>query len=294
MASTDDDSVLFYLKGYNKEGIEVVNDPNNQYLASTADGHVVLAIGYNMRSPTNTNTLATMGRDGDILVNDRLISRIQCSFEIEPKTGVVLLYDRSTSRSTQVYGDPSFKFELNGIRRVVVQKDMNQLLGMGGTGRNRIQFEIVWKHSPSVAMGKLRGYSDTLKRRENPRHARTIVNPNNEETVVNTPLPMMTRTHTLGQGQSQFAYVDIGRIGAGAFGEVRKIVNVYSGELFAQKKLRPLCGNPSEEERRKRHWSYLYMKREVEVLSQMRHVSDILAGYIHILSALLLILNSQT
>jgi hypothetical protein len=57
------------------------------------DGQRGLDIGH-MRSESGQSTLATMGRNADIHINNRSISKVHVSFEIDPDTHVVLLYDR--------------------------------------------------------------------------------------------------------------------------------------------------------------------------------------------------------
>jgi hypothetical protein len=59
------------------------------------------------------------------------ISRLQCSFEIDLDSGVVMLYDRSSIQTTQVSGENATPFESGRLRRVVVQEKLNTIIGTG-------------------------------------------------------------------------------------------------------------------------------------------------------------------
>ncbi|EGC45562.1 CAMK family protein kinase [Histoplasma capsulatum var. duboisii H88] len=94
--------------------------------------YVGLDIGFHVQSSTRY-TLATLGRSGaDITVDGPSISRIQCSFETHAESDVVMLYDRSNSQTTEVFGVGCVPFEPGRRRRVVVRSDVNCMLSMGG------------------------------------------------------------------------------------------------------------------------------------------------------------------
>jgi hypothetical protein len=74
---------LFSLIPQNARAKDVVAHPCNSHLASTLrDGTLALDIGFNIRSQS-CNTLATLGRNGDIILEGSSIAKVQSSFEID-------------------------------------------------------------------------------------------------------------------------------------------------------------------------------------------------------------------
>ena len=105
--------VLFSLRPRSERAKRLVAHPNNAHNVSTlSDGTLALHVGFHLHGKSST-TLATLGRGvhADIFVEGSDISRVQCSFEIDLDTGVVMLYDRSFANSTQVYGEGATPFE---------------------------------------------------------------------------------------------------------------------------------------------------------------------------------------
>lgn len=92
---------LFYLRPLNERARNVVAHPCNAHIISTlVDDSITLDVGH-VRSVSGDNaTLATLGRNGDILVDGPDIARIQCSFEIDRETSVVMFRDRSRSQTS--------------------------------------------------------------------------------------------------------------------------------------------------------------------------------------------------
>ena len=265
---------LFSLIPYddNKRAKAVVAHPCNSHLISTTtDGELALDVGFHIRSKSH-NTLATLGRgDTDIFVDGASIAKIQCSFEIDLDTNVVMLYDRSYYRTTQVYGENAMPFEHERLPQVVVQANLNTVVGMGGEGRNLVQFELIWHQDPDGTIEKVKNREDIVRGyEEHPRIARTIM----DETDTVFPSRRETRIHTPGTRQLKMRYMTIGdMLGAGQFGEVYKAVNVDSGKLMAVKMLKL----PDDATKKQRdHWResvYYALKREVENLAKINHVS---------------------
>ncbi|KAJ5244027.1 hypothetical protein N7489_004123 [Penicillium chrysogenum] len=257
---------LFSLKPLNEQAKKVAEHPWNQHLASkSSDGTTVLDIGFHIRSCSH-NTLATLGRgDTDIFVDGSNISKIQCSFEIEPATQLVMLYDRSHGQSTQVFGSNATPFEHGRLRQVVVQHLLNDVLGMGGIGKNAVQFQLMWKQNPSQTMEIVRNREGVRNDyMDNPRLARTT---DDLETV--PPSQMQTRIHTPGPRQLTMRYIKVDRLGAGQFGVVYKALNVDTGKFLAVK----IIQRP-EQASAQAAWEvskYYALKREVEHLSRISH-----------------------
>jgi len=86
----------------------VVAHPDNSHLVSISPKNGVLAldVGFHIRGKSS-KSLATLGRgpDADIYVEGFSIAKIQCSFEIDLDTGVVMFCDRLFAKSTQGFGE---------------------------------------------------------------------------------------------------------------------------------------------------------------------------------------------
>ena len=248
---------LFSLVPLNDRARAVLAHPDNIGLVSAlADGRSGLDIGFHVGS-SSRYTLATLGRSGaDVSVEGSGISRIQCSFEVLEESGVVMLYDRSNSMSTQVFGMSATPFEPGRTRRVVVRDKLNTEIGMGGASQSLLRFALVW-HCDTIDV------EEQLKNRvDNPRLARTV-----DETPTVLPSQRLTRIHTPGNREPKIRYAKLVELGRGEFGEVWKAVDVDSGKIFAVKMIKqPTLGFQAE--------AWVLLKREVETLSQISHVSQ--------------------
>ena len=182
-----------------------------------------------------------------------------------------MLYDRSYYRITQVYGENAMPFKHERLRQVVVQAKLNTVLGMGGEGRNLVQFELIWHQDPVGTMEKVKNREDILRGyEEHPRIARTIMD--EAETVM--PSRRETRPHTPGPRQPKMRYATIGdMLGSGQFGEVYKAVDVDSGKLMAVKILKQPGRATRKQQEEWRQAVYHALKREVENLANINHVS---------------------
>ena len=260
---------LFSLIPVNEGARAVLAHQCNEHLVSwLTKGILGLDIGH-VRSKFGDKTLATIGRgDADIIVADSRIAKIQCSFEIDLETKVVIFYDRSHSQTSQVFGQYAMPFQPGCTRKVVVQDNVNTLIGMGGEGRNLVQFELAWHCKPNVAIQMNQNRENTiLSYEENPRLAWTI---DEADTVL--PSCRETRPHTTRLQQSKLRYATIVQLGAGKFGEVYKAVDVDSGKLMAVKILKQPPGTSDQD------WRisvYNTFKREVDILSRISHVNEI-------------------
>lgn len=255
---------VFSLKPLNKRAENVVNHPSNSHLVSTLnDGTNALDVGFHIRSRSN-HTIAVLGRgcDVDIFVEGSSISKIQCSFEVDSDTNMIMLYDRSHGQTTQLLGENAIPFEHKRPRKVLVQNKLNTEVGMGGSGRNLVRFELKWHRDLVETMeqwgGREKGAQECL---ENPRLTRTI---DESETVL--PSEIGTRLHTPGLRQFKMRYIKVAQLGTGQFGTVHKAINVDTAKYMAVKILRL---NPMEPIVTRA------LKREVEILSQTSHVGSV-------------------
>ncbi|KAH0425482.1 hypothetical protein CcaCcLH18_10941 [Colletotrichum camelliae] len=261
-------SALFSLVPKNSRSQDVLEHPDNRpFLSFQKDGRPALDIGH-VRSKAGYNTLATLGRgDVDIFIAGTTISKTQCSFEINPETEAIMFFDRSHGQTSQVWGDVCFPFEFGRPRKVVVQKGLNTIVGMGGRGRDQVLFELQWHNSPDETMERIKERENaSATYEENPRFARTI-----DEAGTILPSTMETRIHTPRSQHPKVRYAKIGnKLGAGQYGEVFKAIDVDSGTLLAVKILH-LKASPASP-------IWKNVKREVEILSRISHPNII--GYI--------------
>ncbi|KAF2258233.1 kinase-like protein [Lojkania enalia] len=262
---------LFSLRPYhkNERAERLVAHSNNSHNVSTlSDSTLALDVGFHLHGKSS-KTLVTLGRgvDTDIYLEGSGVSRVQCSFEIDLDTGVVMLYDRSFPSSTQVFGENATPFQRErDQRKVLVQKDLNAIIGMGGERRDLVQFELEWHQDPTQTAKAIKDY-DALPcgRVENPRLARTV-----DEAQTDLPSRRETRPHTPGQRQLKMRYLTVGpKLGSGQFGTVHKAIDVDSGKLMAVKILvRPTRASEQEDWRQSLYYA---LKREVETLSEISH-----------------------
>ncbi|KAI9768629.1 MAG: hypothetical protein M1840_004826 [Geoglossum simile] len=261
---------LFSLCPRNERAERVVSHPNNSHhRVSILDGGrltYAIGIGFHTRGKSST-TLATLGRgvDVDIFVEGNSVSKLQCSFEINPGTGVVMLYDRSHCCTTRVSGENVMPFEYGRVRRVLVQRGLNTVIGMGGERCDLVQFELVWYRDHGQTAETIKSVEAlSYHQVENPRLTQTM-------DVAATELSSRreTRPHTPGNLQLKMRYVMRERLGSGQFGIVYKAIDVDSGKFMAVKIIR----RPTEalEQEQWKASLYFALKREVETLSRIYH-----------------------
>lgn len=262
----------FALEPKNDRARSVLNHPENCAFVSTlSNGTLALDVGH-IRSKSGNTTLATLGRgDTDIFIEGSSTAKIQCSFEINPATNVVMLYDRSHGQTTQVFGEYSTPFESGRLRKIVVQKELNTVIGMGGVERNLVQFELHWHHTKDEIIEKIKSRESSASGyEEHPRLARTVID------QVDTVLPSRreTRIHTPGSQQLKMRYVTMAKLGAGQFAEVNKALDVDSGRLMAVKILKQAAGTTKRQQEEWKQSVHYALKREVDCLAKMDHVGN--------------------
>ncbi|KAI1908856.1 hypothetical protein LOZ12_005098 [Ophidiomyces ophidiicola] len=256
---------LFSLVPLGDRAGTVLQHPDNSHLVSTFTSNTGeqlhgIDIGFHIRS-SSCYTLATLGRNGaDITVDGSSISRMQCSFEVHNESGVVLLYDRSHSMTTQVSGSKTVQFESGRSRRVVVSKDMEAILGFGGVRCDLYKFQLIWHKS------KINMEEEVGGRIQNLRLARTADEPTDAHSY------RLTRIHTPNKAKSvlQFRTVDV--LGEGKFGTVWKAIDLHSGGFLAVKFIKNPTTGPTDSQ-------WIYLKREIEALSTTFHPH--IVEYIH-------------
>ncbi|KAI4235472.1 MAG: hypothetical protein LQ349_003140 [Xanthoria aureola] len=173
-----------------------------------------------------------------------------------------MLFDRSTAHTTQVYGENAtpFQHERPPPRKVVVDRGLNELIGIGGAARKLIQFQLEWPEDPSqtTKIIETRQSLPGSYREEsaiNPRAAHTL----SRDPDTELPSRVDTRPHT--PAQLKMRYKKLHELGSGSFGAVFKALNYDSGKFMAVKKI----NIKSDQE-------HTYArKREVETLARIQH-----------------------
>jgi hypothetical protein len=222
-----------------------------------------------------------MGRKGDIVISGSTISRIHCSFELMPKQGtdemMVMFVDRSPTHSCEVSGADAFTLRYNSDprvpRQVMIRKDINTLIGIGGLNRNSIMFEIIW-YGTNVKI------QENIKKRairplaENPANERTYT-----EDETSAPTRIVTRIHSPGRNLrdgNERLPIRVLRsddsLGKGAFGEVFRGYNVDTGQAVAVKLIHTPGPATSIIPSVQSYWKAL--KREMEIMGSCQHVSQ--------------------
>jgi hypothetical protein len=188
----------------------VIAHPANRHLTSTlSDGKLALDIGF-LIAGNPSKVLATLGRgvDANIYVDGANVAKLQCSFEIDLDTGVVMLCDRSFAQSTQVSGANVIPLERGRIeRKIIVQPNINTSMRIGTHDRNFIDFDLHWHRDPKALLDEVKALDQGLGGHfENPRHARTI-----DDAPTELPTCLGSRIHTPGQQQLKIRYVPGGK-----------------------------------------------------------------------------------
>ncbi|KAI1385737.1 kinase-like protein [Hypoxylon trugodes] len=167
---------------------------------------------------THPQTLARLGndpRDSDIYVEGLDVAYVNCAFVINPKTGVILIEDR-TDGKTRVYQNKDKTPRRDNSKpghyiRNAVMPGLNLVLCIGEP-RDPVRFGFRWnpnalQESLNFIQNRLHGIDDVIGYEgQTPAGPRTKV-----------------KHHMLE------------RLGAGSFGEVRKTVDVHSGNFMAVK-----------------------------------------------------------
>ncbi|KAK4551770.1 hypothetical protein LTR86_010912 [Recurvomyces mirabilis] len=183
---------IFSIIPRNSHAEAVLQHPRNAWLVSTVHGqdNTVLR-GLNIGphiAATAKWTLATIGRNADIVVDDAQVSRTQCSFEVNDKTGAILC---------------------RTPRQVLVSPEINREFWFGTRNGKQWHFAIIW-HQGDADVGQL------LNSRIEPSWlARTIV-----EADTAPCSRIMTRVHTPALGVRRIKWLKRGLLGQGSFGEV--------------------------------------------------------------------------
>lgn len=140
------ENVLFYMLPISDLAHEVLKDPDNAYLVDRSGPTPRIAIGHFQSKCGSRSTLVEIGRDGDITLRGNGYSRKQCSFGVDGNSHVIMFYDDSSAGTSSVLGPDSMPIGPGRPRKIVVQPDLNTMIGSesiqvsfvsgGGTGNH--------------------------------------------------------------------------------------------------------------------------------------------------------------
>lgn len=137
--------------------------------------------------------------------------------------GFVMLCEKSSSSTTQVYGPRSCPFEFPRPRRILIEEGFNEFFSIGGSTPDQAEFRIVWRHSSQKRTTIIK---DQEKHPgglgEDSRLARTLTSPH-DDSKTELPTERQTRVHTPGPRVLRMRCLDKAPIDSGGFGTVKKM-----------------------------------------------------------------------
>ncbi|KAK7217132.1 hypothetical protein V2G26_005135 [Clonostachys chloroleuca] len=216
-------------------------------------------------------TLATVGRDVncDVVISDPVISRLQCSFEINPANGLISLIDRSRLGTTDVGGEKSIGFPRTAQRQVVVLPGFNDKLFL--CGKQGYRFFIRWELKASEVIKCVKAYVNDVVP-EPPHRALTLdlcgeyrtnrIGADDALTAVQSRA--MSRLYTPGAEPQEMTWEAIETIKKNRCGTVSRAANGFTGGLIAVKKI------DAKKLGRSRN-SLLQLEKTVESLRNISH-----------------------
>ncbi|KAI1773050.1 kinase-like protein [Hypoxylon cercidicola] len=275
---------LFSLEPLSPKAKRIVNnalrgDRNSHLVSLQPDGSPVFCIGNHASKSSLPGVLASLGNDdsADIYLDSNSISKFQASFEINPQSNMVMFVDHSSDQSSQVSGGNVFPFEYGRLpRQVVVTREINKQIKMGGDKKDHVIFGLIWHHDRAGSMQWINDLGKALISRtpdasseDTPQATQMKLPPRTEtrakEHKTKLPYRMVLRTHIHTQTHTQTAgkmrYVIGKQVGCGGFGSVFESLNVDTGDMMAVK----ILHRPKETSSR------LRIKTEIETLSKLRH-----------------------
>ncbi|KLU90697.1 serine/threonine protein kinase [Magnaporthiopsis poae ATCC 64411] len=249
---------LFHLVPANDTARQALSHPDNRRFVSPArNDSLGLEIGFHVASVPG-RVMARLGRDADLILQQRNVSGVHVSFEMHPETLVVMLSSR-TKRTSSVMVTPT-----NGSGELIYG---DCVLSYGTKYTIAIadyKFSLQWRGGTALSLRELsiREYNEALKRQAQGNvHSRYLPTEADSETHT----WHNTRIHSA--RRALFREAEGARrqlIGGGQFGEVYRAVDDLTGNSFAIKVLLlDKCRNP-EDARSHAH-------REIKVLERLEH-----------------------
>ncbi|KAK3175448.1 hypothetical protein K4F52_010256 [Lecanicillium sp. MT-2017a] len=267
MACQIRDSALFLLKPKGCKAIPVFKSDRNKHLL--LDGALrVGQVSSKTEAPDGTRCIATIGRDGDVVIPREFssISRVHCWFLFDPeKESVTFQFD---PRSSRVYGPGGTELRKNIYRvdetysrvdRGGEDDDDICSIQLGKNGEETMEFTVQWNYCIQDTAFRLREWSESVlpKRPSLAETQHSYAGADEEATYTFREVVAGSNTPNCGNIRVERR----GHLGNGAFGDVFEGVNLDTGELLAVKALR----RPDKMQ----DWAHL--RREIRIHAALRH-----------------------
>lgn len=273
-----DTEVLFWLASAENDPTaqRIIDDEANSSFRVTQDGRSFLAIGLQGTSKL-PGRLASFGRDptqNDIILTERLYSRNHCHIFFNASTTHLILRDTSGTKATQVVYKSTNNAENKKLQlqddprqRILLYKsDLILIIGSA-------HFQVMWR---DLSEPQVRQKVEASRKA----FALQRVSPELDVTSLELqrfrPKQYETRSAYTPDVGSMFkrlpmiTHEKIKFLGQGAFGTVHEIIDLHTGNVWAVKTSGKKGGNNNSYKEA--------LKREVEVLAFLSHVSYLLVG----------------
>ncbi|KAL8383044.1 hypothetical protein RB595_006691 [Gaeumannomyces hyphopodioides] len=249
---------IFHLVPKNDTAREALRHPfNSRFVSRAPNESLGLGIGFHVASVPG-RVMARLGRDADLILQQRNVSGVHVSFEMHPETLVVLLSCR-TKRTSSVVVTPTkgSAEQINGD--CVLSYGIEYTLAIAN-----YDFVLKWRPGTAEELRELsiREYTEALKRQAQGNVDSRYL-PTEADSEVHTW--HNTRIHSARRPLFQEAKgVKRVRIGGGQFGKVYQAVDDLTGNRFAVKALLLDKHGDPEDARSRAH-------REVKALMRLKH-----------------------
>ncbi|KAI0552114.1 hypothetical protein F4679DRAFT_592611 [Xylaria curta] len=201
----------------NNRAHEALRLLRNRYLISTQNDQQVFDIG--LVPSTDSGTLATLGRRGDIVLEGSDIAKTHCSIEFNLEANVVMFCNKLRHYSSIVYGRDA-PMECGRPAKIVLCQGINYIIGIGDLSNDPYQFELIWyQNPPQTTIGTAEGQGFIMLE-ENPHLTKTI---DESETAPQS----QTQFHTAGAQQLP-DFLEYG-----TYGDICKEVDLDLGRTIA-------------------------------------------------------------
>ena len=156
-------NTLFHLVPANEAAHDALLHPDNSRFVSASANQMGqsepgLEIGFHVPSISSGRVITRIGRDADLILPKRPISKVHVAFEIHPETLVVVLSVRSKHLSSvKVASSKSKKQEIDGDCVIVYGQKYHITIVS-------YEFELIWRKVESLRDLAIQGYQHSLER----------------------------------------------------------------------------------------------------------------------------------
>lgn len=281
MAGNVNANTLFHLVPLSEAAHDALSHPDNNHFVSLCSirGQILpaLEIGFHVPLKPSAPVITRLGRDADLTLRGRAVSKVHVAFEINPHTHVVLLSIRS-KRSSSVQLSVRSKHLREHDRPLDSSKSWNPplqvdrecVIAYKQMYRIKIlpyDFVLQWRDETVEALRDLaiRGYRDTLQQVIRSRDLPTEFDASELQTWHNTRLQTVGRV-LFREAEEQFRVP----IGNGTFGNVYRTLDLESGNPVAVKVVNLSHYTTTDQQ----EWARAHLHREIKALQTFKHVRN--------------------